>query len=140
MRSIFAIALAGLLSACALLPTDGGTKAVQPGREFTLDEGARADVLGPWLTVEFVGVPEDQRCPMEAMCISAGHAIVRLHVSQPGHEPATLDVRVEGPHSFAAYHDHAIEVVALDPAPSTNVPDPNYRVRLVVGPLYTAGR
>jgi hypothetical protein len=140
MKTLIAAALLGLLSACSLLPTDGGPKSVRTGREFTLDEGRRAVLMDPRLAVEFDGVLEDMRCPVEANCVAPGHAVVRLSVSQPGHAPATFDLRTDQPNAFAAYHEHAIVLVGLDPARSTAGRDPDYRVRLVIGPLYTGGR
>jgi hypothetical protein len=141
MKNIFVIALLALLSACSLLPTDSTTKAVRPGSEFTLTEGRRADVLDARLVVEFVGVPEDHRCGGDdVLCISAGHAVVRLRVSQPGYEPATLDVRTDAANASAAYHDYAIKVIALEPGPDMDDPDPDYRLRLVVSPVYTGNR
>jgi hypothetical protein len=139
MKNFLAVALLGLLSACSLLPTDGGTKSVRPGREFTLAEGRRADLLDARLVVEFVGVPEDHRCGgPDVRCFAAGHAVVRLRASQPGSEPATLDVRTDAVNPAAAYQGYAIKLVALGPGPG--VPDPDYRVRLVVSPVYTGNR
>lgn len=137
MRRLVSAALVGLLSACALLPTDGGTKAVQEEDEFTLDEGERAVVRGSRVSVEFVGVPLDERCPVEANCVSAGNALVRVRVSQPGQEPATFDLRTDAPNGFAGYHGHAVMLRQLLPEHSVARPDPDYRARLVVGPLFT---
>lgn len=137
MRRLIAIALTGVLSACALLPTDGGIKAVEAEDEFTLDEGQRAVVLGSRVSVEFMGVPVDERCPIEALCVSPGNAIVRVRVSQPGHEPATFDLRTDSPDAFAGYHDHAIVLRQLLPARSISDRDPDYHARLVVGTLFT---
>lgn len=140
MRTIFVIALLSLLSACSLLPTDGTIKAIRPDREFTLAEGRRADLLDSRLAVEFVSVPEDQRCPREALCIAAGHAVVRLRASEPGYAPVTLDVRTDTANPAAPYNGWLIKVLGLDPAPSASDPDPDYRVRLMVSPVYTGNR
>lgn len=140
MRTIFVIALLALLSACSLLPTDGTVKAIRPDREFTLAEGRRADLLDSRLAVEFVGVPEDQRCPREALCIAAGHAVVRLRASEPGYAPVTLDVRTDTANPAAPYNGWLIKVLELTPAPSASDPDPDYRVRLMVSPVYTGNR
>lgn len=131
MRRILACAAAALLSACSILPTDGGPREVVPGREFTLNEGRIALVRGPQLSVEFLGVTDDDRCPIEAVCVSAGDATVRLRLSEPGRDPQVVELRTESA-PYATYGSHGVQLYALDPPRSISEPDPDYRVRLRV--------
>jgi hypothetical protein len=137
MKRIIAGAAAALLSACTLLPTGSGTRSVRTEQEFTLREEGRAVVLGANLVVEFAGVTEDTRCAIEVYCIQAGNATVRLRAWQDGRDAETLDLRTDEPSSFGVYDQYAIELLALDPPASQNDPDPDYRVRLRVGPVAT---
>jgi hypothetical protein len=137
MKRIIVCALLALVSACAALPTGGDGTVVRIDQEFTLAEGRTALVLGPRIAVEFLDVTEDHRCPIEARCISAGNATVRVRVAQEGFDAVELDLRTDPPGSYQVYNHHAVELVGLDPAASTQVPDPDYRARLRVYPVHT---
>jgi hypothetical protein len=124
-----------LVSACDLLPT-GGSPLVEVEHPFTLREGQRAVVRGPRLVVEFVDVPVDERCPIEAMCVSPGDAVVRVRLSQ-GDRPAQMfDLHTLVGEPRGVYGDYAVELMEVQPPASLQVPDPNYRVRLRVDPVF----
>jgi hypothetical protein len=140
MKRIIVCALLALASGCAFLPTGSGDRTVAPNQEFTLDEGRIAVVAGPALAVEFVEVTEDTRCPIEALCVSAGSATVRVRVSRDGFDPAVLDLRTDDPSaSTAEYGSYAVLLLGLDPAPSVSVEDPDYRATLRVYAVHTDG-
>lgn len=126
-----------LVSGCDLLPTGGShSPLVEVERAFTLREGQRALVRGPLLVVEFVGVPVDERCPIEALCVSAGNAVVRVRLSQGDRQPQTFDLHTLNGQPYAAYGDYGVQLLELQPQASVHVSDPDYRVRLRVIPIY----
>ena len=139
MKRIIAGALLALASGCTLLPTDGGGKLVQTEEDFTLAEGQTAIVSEPRIAVRFLEVTEDSRCPVEADCIAAGNATVRLRVSHEGFEPAILDLRTDEPVSRKVYNYYAVEMTGLEPARSIRVENPDYRVHLRVYGVPTFG-
>jgi hypothetical protein len=139
MKRILAGALLALTSACTLLPTDSSGKLVPAGEDFTLAEGQTALVREPRVAVRFLEVTEDSRCPIEADCITAGNATVRLRVSQEGFEPAILDLRTDEPLSREVYNYYAVELLGLDPARSIRVENPDYVVHLRVYGVPTFG-
>ena len=131
MKKIIVSLLLFLLSACNL-PTDSRPRFVDLERDFVLPEGGRAVVRGESLVVEFVGVPLDERCPIEAVCVSAGDATVRLRIAGADHEPGTIDLHTGLGNSATSYGGYLIELLALDPPASVQVADPDYRVTLRV--------
>jgi hypothetical protein len=139
MKRVLAGALLALAAGCGVLPTGGGdgTTLVEANEEFTLGEGRRAVVREPRLSVQFIGVTEDTRCPIEANCVGPGSATVQLRVSREGRDPAILTLRTDAAPPRDVYDYNAIELVRLEPARSIQEPDPDYRVRLVVYPVYT---
>lgn len=139
MKRIFASALIALSAGCGVLPTGGGADVtlVETDEEFTLAEGRRAVVREPRLSVQFIGVADDTRCPIEANCVNAGSATVRLRVWREGREPAILTLRTDAAPPRDVYDHNALELVRLEPARSVNDPDPDYRVRLVAYPVFT---
>lgn len=77
MRSIITIAAAFALSACATLP---GSAPVRGDGLARLGEATRVGAL----VVTPRSVIEDSRCPINARCIWAGRAIVRIDVAGAG--------------------------------------------------------
>jgi hypothetical protein len=140
MKRIIVCALLALAPGCAFLPTGSGDRIVAPNQEFTLAEGRMAVVAGPALAVEFVEVTEDTRCPIEALCVAAGNATVRVRVSRDGFDPAVLDLRTDDPSaSTDTYGNYAVQLLGVDPAPSVSVEDPDYRATLRVYAVHTNG-
>lgn len=126
------------LAACDALPTGGGdTRMVEIDRAFTLGADDRAILRGPGIRVQLIGVTEDTRCPIEADCVSAGHAVVQLRATQEGRAPAILTLRTDAVPARGVYSHHGFELVRLEPARSLNEPNPDYRVRLVAYPVFT---
>lgn len=105
------------------------------GAEFELPLGAAARVgSGPEVT--FVEVIEDSRCPIDAVCIQAGRATVRLTVDHAGrrHE---LELSTRDGAVADSVGGHEVRLVALLPPPRAaepTAPD-SYRVTLLVDPL-----
>jgi hypothetical protein len=60
------------------------------GEPFPLRVGQSAEVMGTPLRLRFEAVPEDSRCPADAVCVWQGNARVSLHVEIDGEEPEPL--------------------------------------------------
>ncbi len=86
------------------------------------------------VTVKLVGVTEDTRCPLNALCIQVGDAHVALEVSAPGTR-RTLELQLLNPTKRATQlRGYTIEVEDVTPYPYTIVPTApdDYRVTLRV--------
>lgn len=93
-------------------PTTTGARTVALGQSFTVGVGQPVTVSGPGLTVAFVALVEDSRCPIGSQCIWAGRAVISLTVAKAGMAPATLAVSTEDPPS-SRYGSNTIELVLL---------------------------
>ena len=120
------LALAALLacSSNATAPID---------EDFTVAVGESVAVAGTPITIRFVGVPEDSRCPMGVLCIWAGNARVDLELRGIG-APATLSVNTFNGAKEVVYGSYRIQLVQLEPAAITNGPvrPGDYRATLKV--------
>src|SRR5687768_2066974 len=61
------------------------------GREIRLAIGESSTITGTDLTLKLLAVTEDSRCPIDALCISAGNARVNLQLQRTGQAPGTLE-------------------------------------------------
>lgn len=76
--------LAAMLGVVALTGCSSVGTAVSLGQEFQLAPGQSAAVKGEELTVRFVEVAADSRCPLGATCIRAGEAISQVEITYQG--------------------------------------------------------
>jgi len=86
------------------------------GQPFDLKAGTSAP-LADGLKLTFDRVRADSRCPLDAICIQAGEAIVVLTLSQSAATPAEREVRTTPAFSEASYLSYVIKLVALMPYP-----------------------
>lgn len=72
------------------------------------------------LTVKFVELVEDSRCPEGTNCIWAGNARIKIEVSK-GRNKKTFEVNTNLGPKGATYDGYQIELVALTPVPRENI-------------------
>lgn len=123
--------------AFALVACTNGSLTAPLDRQFRLGVGETVSIVGTNLTVSFVGVPQDSRCPAGALCvqsIQAGNARVALTVTQQGAPtPVTLNTTVGA--QYATIGGYTIALSALTPYPSVGAPqisDKDYRATLAI--------
>jgi hypothetical protein len=113
----FAFVIALLSSACAGSSTSPGDTPL--GQPFELRAGTAA-VLDGGLKVTFERVPSDSRCPMDALCIRAGEALVALTISQDGRNAVARELRTDSAGSETSYSGYSIRLIGLAPYPRSD--------------------
>ena len=126
------------LTACAVptrealdLPT-APTNTVPVGTDFTLAPGESA-TAGNALTVGFIGITNDSRCPTNVQCVWAGSARAGLRV-RDGAASRDLHLETLATKDTATVGVYLIRLVEVNPAPVTTDPIPAsaYRITLRV--------
>jgi|SRR5437867_525842 len=115
------------LSAC----TPSGPTA-RLNQDFALAPGETARIAEWNVSIRFVGVQGDSRCPADAVCILGGDAIVRIEVlSSAAAKPYDLHTGDMRP---VKHDDLTIALVELAPYPfsSRTIQPGEYRVKLRV--------
>lgn len=128
MRQALLVLAAGAAFGCAR----NQPQQVAAGTEFELPLGGAAQVVdGP--TVTFAQVAEDSRCPIDAVCIQAGRATVRLQIHR-GDSASELLLSTRDGASADTVGGHEVRLVALLPPPRAATPTPvdSYRVTLLI--------
>lgn len=114
--------------------TSGAAQKVCVNSEFQLKAGAKAGVRDTGLTIRFLAVSEDSRCPEGVNCIWAGNGKVKISVSAPKKPAATLELNTTTTPSSASYEGYDIKLVKLAPYPKhgTEIKPADYVVTLLV--------
>ena len=114
----FFIVFSMLCAGCAGSATrPGDTRLGQP---FELRSGASA-ILDGGLTITFDRVASDSRCPMDALCIRAGDAIVAVSISQGAGGPVRRELHTDPVGSEASYLVYSIKLLSLAPYPRSDL-------------------
>ena len=77
----------GLLTVVLLLSAAGfscSADTASPGQEFTLSVGKTVNISGEDLSIRFVEVEGDSRCPTGVVCVWAGEAKCRMSITYQG--------------------------------------------------------
>jgi hypothetical protein len=121
---LLTVALAGCAST-TLAPTGPFNK------EVTVAQGKTAAVVDG-VSVRFVAVSGDSRCPADALCIQGGDAIVKLQVTS-GKETHEAELHT-GSMKPVTSGDVTVELVQLSPYPFSGrtIPQEDYRATLKV--------
>ena len=72
-----------LLVLAAALVGCGGPTDVPLEQDFTLALGKSAAIEGTGITVSFLDLLEESRCPINAICVTAGNAKIQLGLHNP---------------------------------------------------------
>ena len=102
---------------------------------FTLSPGESARVASTDVTLTFVDVQGDSRCPADAICIQGGDAVVRVRAAG-GSRTETLELHTgDSSRASAQYQGYRVTLAELQPYPFSSRPPigaGDYRATLVV--------
>lgn len=72
------------------------------------------------LTIKFVSLIEDSRCPTDTNCIWAGNAKIKVQISK-GKSAQTFELNSNLEPQNVEFAGYQIKLVALDPKPALNI-------------------
>lgn len=102
---------------CAASPSR--PSGVPLGQPFELRPGSSATMAGgPSLT--FNRVLSDSRCPMDALCVWAGDAVVAVSLSHRSGSQADLELHTDPSGAEASDQTYTVRLVGLQPYPRSD--------------------
>jgi hypothetical protein len=105
-----------LIAACSGSPTQPDRVAAGQPFELRLDQTATVDGL----RIRFDAVRSDSRCPMDALCVRAGEAVIAVTLSAAGETSAGRELQTVPAMSQAAYSRFMITLSQLQPYPRSD--------------------
>ncbi|HKA21576.1 MAG TPA: hypothetical protein VKN18_25090 [Blastocatellia bacterium] len=84
---------------------------------FTLRAGKQKRVARGELTIKFVNVIEDSRCPVGVNCIQAGNAKIQVKVTDRRGQTKTMELNTNKEPKGDQLGPYAINLVNLEPQP-----------------------
>lgn len=93
----------------------------QTAQQIKLRPGNQKTVTGGKVTIKFVSVAEDSRCPEGVNCIQAGNAKIQIKVSKRGGAAKTFELNTNlEPNNFS-FEGYQIKLTNLEPVPKENI-------------------
>jgi hypothetical protein len=131
MRSVLTLCLCLALAAACDEKNPAGP-AVPLDQRFVVRPGEVAAIEGTALQVRFEAVSSDSRCPIDAICIQAGDAVVAIRLFDAGRSSSHALHTTDPSRRSVTYRDVRIELLELQPYPVSSRPtDPAaYRATL----------
>jgi len=125
-----ALAVAGCTTSNGAIGAAGppSTQVVAVDRDFELKPGQTARVDGTALTISFVGVTEDSRCPVDVQCVWAGNGAVSLLLTDDtgARSSAILHTTLTPRSVRASGYEIILTGLKPDPKQGSPIPLPNY--------------
>ena len=115
MRSLVPLLL--LVAGCSGSPTQPDR--VQANQPFELGVGQTA-LVSDGLRLRFDEVRSDSRCPMDALCVRAGEAVIAVTLSVPGEASAARDLQTVPAQAQTSYSRFTIALSQLQPYPRSD--------------------
>ena len=116
MKTKFILALILTLAFGAIFAVEAQTRQQQKIQIHKQKRFSRSN-----LTVKFVSLVEDSRCPIGTNCIWAGNAKIKVEVSNRGRNKQTFEINTNVGPKGATYNGYQIELVAFTPVPKENI-------------------
>jgi hypothetical protein len=106
-----------LIAGCSGSPTQPDR--VPVGEPFDLRVGQTA-ATAEGFRIRFDEVRSDSRCPLDALCIRAGEAVIAVTLSMAGEAPSGRELQTVAPLSQVEYSRFAITLSQLQPYPRSD--------------------
>jgi hypothetical protein len=89
-------------------------------QEFKLKVGEQAKIATEELSIKFVSVAEDSRCPKGEQCITQGKGKIQLEMAKGENKPQSIELNTSSGPQEANYEKYTVKLLALDPYPVMN--------------------
>jgi hypothetical protein len=116
MRLLFIVAVLAICG-CSGGPTQPDR--IPAGRAFDLGVGQTA-MMTDGLRIRFDTVRSDSRCPMDALCVRAGEAVIAITLSLPGEAAIGRELETVPARSRTTYSRFTITLSQVQPYPRSD--------------------
>lgn len=110
---------------------------VTAATEVTVRMGQEAAVGGSAVKIQLLRVPEDSRCPIDAICVWQGNAVVEVGIRAGMGPTVPLQINTDLEPRHADWHGLRLTVLELQPAPRAAKPtrQEDYAARIRIEPI-----
>jgi len=93
----------------------------QTSQQINLRVNNQKAIAGSKLTIKFVSILEESRCPEGVNCIHAGNAKIQIKVAKRGGAAKTFELNTNFDPNSISFEGYEIKLINLVPAPKENI-------------------
>ncbi len=93
----------------------------QTSQQVKLRVNNQKSVANGKLTIKFVSLAEDSRCPEDVNCIHAGNAKIQIKVAKRGGSAKTFELNTNSDPNIISFGGYEIKLENLVPVPKKNI-------------------
>lgn len=93
----------------------------QTSQQLKLRVNNQKSVAGGKLTIKFLSVAEDSRCPEGVNCIHAGNAKIQIKVAKRGGSAKNFELNTNSDPNIVSFEGYKIKLENLVPTPKENI-------------------
>ncbi len=93
----------------------------QTNQQVSVRINQQKTIAGTNLTVRFVSLVEDSRCPTNVNCVSAGNAKIKIEVGRRNGASRIFELNTNLKPQIISYAGFEIKLINLNPKPATNI-------------------
>lgn len=108
------------LIAAFIFSNSVGNVSAQTERQISVRVGKQKKESRSKLTIKFVSLVEDSRCPQGTNCVWAGNAKIKVAIIESGREVKTVELNTNTGAKGDTYGAYAFYLTSLTPTPKTN--------------------
>lgn len=97
------------------------TLQAQTQQQIKLQVGKQKKVFKNKLTVQFIQVVDDSRCPEDVTCVWAGNAKVQIKIRKGNSVWKTLEINSNLNPKMVEFEGYEIQLTELTPTPRSNI-------------------
>lgn len=121
MRKFIILALLFIIAATNSVFAQTAPKNINMNKEFTLSAKQKGYLKTGKITIEFISVLEDSRCPVDVDCVWAGSAKIQIKVSKGKAAAEIFELNTNLEPQFIKFQGYKIELTGLTPVPKSDV-------------------
>jgi hypothetical protein len=93
----------------------------QTNQQLKLRVNSQKAVEGGKLTIKFISIVEESRCPEGVNCIHAGNAKIQIKVTKRGGAAKTFELNTNFDPNGISFEGYEIKLANLEPVPKENI-------------------
>jgi hypothetical protein len=119
MRILVIAVLFGFsLIACSDLTNNYSS--VEINEEFDINVGGIVEIKDVGLVIKFISVGDDSRCPIDAICVWEGNAVINLDLKNSDGDTFSAQLNTSLDPKQVSFSNLKIQLRALSPYPKSN--------------------
>ena len=95
--------------------------AAQTNQQLKFRVNSQKAVAGGKLTIKFISIVEESRCPEGVNCIHAGNAKIQIKVTKRGGAAKTFELNTNFEPNGISFEGYEIKLANLEPVPKENI-------------------